>query len=308
MESYKRFLSMLFIIKIFLTCLVSANDELLECEAALFTERDAGKFQSTLENANKLGVRKQVILEARFLYYVDTENYKGIASIHPDFTNQLKIFDIDHSKIFSSREQWQSVIEYSLAMEALEKNDQKRFKKHITEAFWLSPETSSAFSHHITQLRNKQYLEKLKVNMETSLQSLVDLQSVTLKQLLKEKDAIVLRFWSPWTHDIDTTFPLVQSAALQCSQHKIAFTSILFGNDKALQESAKEIMTEQRPMLKTTWLIEAQKKSLTKYLRISTLPTLVVLTKEGSISYYGNVSSNEFWNSLTKINANIKKP
>lgn len=298
-----------FLLSIFLfTSILSANDAHKECEAELFTARVPVKFDAAVRRAKKLGLHKQVILEATFLYYVDTENYQGIASIHDEFKNHLEKFDLDESKIFSTKEQWQSVIEYSLALKALEKDDEVKFKKHITEAYWLSPETAAAFSHHITQRRNKKFMQQVTIDPDREMLILKTQKPITFKKLINGNDALILRFWSPWNQQLDTTYPFIESAAMQCKGKKITFASVLLENDAQLTTDAKELIAEHKPELASLWLIDTNKKSFSKQLRVSDLPTLVVINKEGKVTYHGSASSDLFWKTLTEIDPEIKKP
>jgi hypothetical protein len=285
-----------------------ANEARIESEAELFTARVPLKFDAAVERATKLGIHKQIILEATFLYYVDTENYQGIASLHTEFQAHLAKFDLDESKIFATKEQWQSVVEYSLALLALEKDDQESFKKHITEAYWLSPETASAFSHHITLQRNKKIMQQITIAPDREMLSLETKKPISFKNIIKDNDALILRFWSPWNQQLDTTYPLIDNAAMQCKGNKIAFASVLLENDDQLIINAKEIIAEQKPALACQWLIDSEKKSFGKQLRVSDLPTIIIITKEGKIAYHGTASNNIFWETLTKINPGIKKP
>jgi hypothetical protein len=291
-----------------LSSILTADDGLLECEAELFTVRIPVKFDAAVKRANKIGIHKQIILEATFLYYVDTENYQGIGSLHTEFQDQLEKFDLDESKIFATKEQWQSVIEYSLALQALEKDDTVNFKKHITEAYWLSPETAAAFSHHITTRRNKKLMQQITIAPDRELFTLDTEKRITFKELIKDNDAVVLRFWSPWNQQLDTTYPLIDSAAMQCKGKKIAFASVLLENDEQLITNAKELIAEYKPPLACRWLIDSKKNSFGKQLRVSDLPTLIIITKEGKVTYHGTATNNKFWETLTKINPKIKKP
>jgi len=288
-----------------LTCATPTKEQV---EAELFTIRTPKEFELIKQKANALGFHQQVIIEATFLYYVDTENYKGIASLQEKFQEHLVNFDTDQSKIFTTKEQWQSVNQYGLALKALQNDKEDLFKKHITEAFWLSPETSSAFSHHITSLRNKKAMAKINIMPEQKMMTLSDQTPITFKNIIKDNDALVLRFWSPWNQQLDTTYPYIISAAHQCSQNKIAFASVLTGNDESLIESAQEIVTTENPALASQWLIDSPTKTFTKLLRISDLPTMIIITKEGEISYHGSASNKLFWVKLSAINSKIEKP
>lgn len=292
---------------------LSANEQDLankiqQYEAELFTERDKNKFPQVVTKAKELGIHKQIILEATFLFYVDTENYKGIASLSDTFKEHLNKFNLDTSKIFTTKEQWQSVIQYSLALQALQKNDHSTFKKHITEAYWLSPETASAFSHHITNHRNKKIMKQITIQQNRMLPNLLDQKSTSFKQLINNKKALILRFWSPWNQQLDTTYPIIENIAKQCKDNKITFASIITGQDKQLVTAAKESITQATTKLPSLWLMDPNKKSIAKQLRISDLPTIVIITKEGKISYHGAPNNKSLWDNLTKIEPAIQKP
>ena len=293
---------------LFTYSLANADPQREQLEADLFTVRTPQGFELTKEQASSAGIHQQVILEATFLYYVDTENYKGIISLHEKFQEHLEKFDLDKSKIFATKEQWQSVIEYSLALKALENEQEDTFKKHITEAFWLSPETASAFSHHITTVRNKKIMANITISPERGMLILENQNPVSFKNIIKDNDALVLRFWSPWNQQIDTTYPYIINAAQQCSQNKIAFASVLTGSDKALIDSAKDIINTNKPVLPSQWLIDSNVKSFAKQLRIADLPTVIIITKDGKITYHGSASNTLFWQNLTAINPKIKQP
>ncbi len=295
------------LVTLILTCSsVSADQE--KAESDLFTARTPEKFTEALKSATNAEIHKQVILEATFLYYVDTENYKGIVNIRKKFQAYLNEFNLDHSKIFATKEQWESVIQYGLALEALHKNQESVFKKHITEAYWLSPETASAYSHHITQARNKKYITTVQINPEQEMLTLETQTPITFKKMIGDNDAIVLRFWSPWNQQMDKSYPFIISSAEQCSQNKIAFASVLTGNDQALIESALEIITTSKPTLNSQWLTDSNSKAFTKLLRISNLPTMIIITKDGKVHHHGSASNSSFWQTLKSIKPKIKIP
>lgn len=307
MQTYKTISSL--ITSFILLCSPAIADQQTEqVESNLFTVRTPEKFATALKQATTAKIHNQVILEATFLYYVDTEDYKGIVSIRQKFQDHLDKFELDHSKIFSTKEQWESVIQYATALEALQNNQESKFKKHITEAYWLSPETASAFSHHITELRNKKYMTKVLITPEKEMLTLEKQTSITFKKIIGDNDALVLRFWSPWNQQMNTSYPFIVNAAEQCAQNKIAFASVLTGNDEALIANAFEIISTTKPALASQWLTDSNKKTFTKLLRISDLPTMIIITKDGKVSYHGSASNSSFWRSLKSINPKIKAP
>ena len=107
--------------------------------ARLFSEREsAATLQAAIEQARKQGISEQVILEARFLFLVDRHDDEGLVALLPEFAKRRETFTPELSKIFAFKEDWLAVNEYLEALAALKKADKDAFKKHITEAFWLS--------------------------------------------------------------------------------------------------------------------------------------------------------------------------
>ena len=109
----------------------------------LFEERDPKAFAEAEKEALKAGVKLQILVEARFLFIVDQSDDKLLADYSETLVEQKKKFNIDDSLVFAVAEDFHAIVEYSLAVAALQKNDRLSFKKHITEAFWLSPAQAS---------------------------------------------------------------------------------------------------------------------------------------------------------------------
>ncbi len=275
----------------------------------LFSLRDKKPFDLAVTKARKDGISEQVILEARFLYLIDKEDYKSIAKISEEFEKMLASFDPDTSKVFSTKEDWQSVVEYGKALKALEANNLTDFKKHITEAFWLSPDKADAFSHHITKIRIADAMKKLTLDpVSTTVRQITDDKNISLKAMLGDKDALILRYWSPWNQQADNTFPIVQHIAQLSAKHKISFASILLTPEQQGIDDAKEVIEELGDTFPSIWLADSEKNSLAKKLLISDLPTLIIISKEGKILYNGSPLTDNFWNALKAINPAIKAP
>ncbi len=275
----------------------------------LFSIREKEPFELAVVKARVSGIRDQVILEATFLYHIDLEDYKAIAKISEQFEAELNTFDPDISKVFSTKQEWQSVIEYGKALKALETNDLVEFKKHITEAFWLSPDKANAFSHHITKIRVTAAMKKITLAPECTIRQITDDKQISLKAMLKDNDALILRYWSPWNQQADNTFfSIVQHVAQVSAKNKISFASILLTPEQQGIDDAKDVIAKLGDTFPSYWLADSEKNSLAKKLRVSDLPTLIIISKEGKILYNGSPLTDEFWNTLKTINPDIKAP
>ena len=125
-------------------------DQLIE---ALMNAPDAASLNAAIETARKAGLPNQMFLEAQFIYLVNQNDQAGLADLAPTLEAQLPKYSSDDTMIFAVKEDFESIIHYTKALAALEKKDPALFKKHITEAFWLSPAHASQFAPHIHEVR-----------------------------------------------------------------------------------------------------------------------------------------------------------
>eukprot|EP00112_Aurelia_sp_Birch-Aquarium-sp1_P006196 Seg16894.1 transcript_id=Seg16894.1/GoldUCD/mRNA.D3Y31 product="hypothetical protein" protein_id=Seg16894.1/GoldUCD/D3Y31 len=283
-------------------------DQKQEVMEALFVEREEKTFRDAVKKAQAIKIHSQIILEAEFLYYIDKEDYPAIITLTEKFKKQLATFNADHSEIFSTKEEWQSVIEYGLALKALSANDREGFKKHIKEAFWLSPGKASAFAHHIDDLRVQDAIKTMNIKPDRKLSHLEDDGATTFKDLLKNKNGLILRFWSPWSQHADDSYPLIEYIAKQSAPNNITFASLLIDDTKDVVADAKEFIKEPETPLASLWLVDSSNNSLTKMMRLQSLPTLVVFDKNGSIIYHGKPNKIKFWKKISTLSKDFKPP
>jgi len=272
----------------------------------LFNTREAKEFALATEAAKKSGVSRQVILEATFLYHIDLGEFDKIVALTEQFKQMLPNFDPKLSKIFSTKEDWLSVIEYGHALKALDEKNIPLFKKHIQEAFWLSPDKASAFAPHINQLHTRKAMEQVQLQLDQEIFQVDDEKPITIAELLEKKQALVLRFWSPWSQQVETYFPLTKNLAEQCNKNKISFASILINQEPQGIKDTLEIIDEVGKNFPSYWLADENNSSLTKLLRVTDLPTIVVISKEGKILYNGTLDNKKLWDILSKVDPKMK--
>lgn len=146
---------------------LSAKEEIME---QLFSERDSSEaLAQAILSARKLGVSEQAILESKFLFHVDRAEDAELAKMLPQLLKQSEHFKLSESEIFGSEDDWLAIVEYVRAIAALQVGDKQAFKKHITEAFWLSPRQGAAFAPHIERLRLMDAMSEVEIDMDLSL-------------------------------------------------------------------------------------------------------------------------------------------
>ena len=258
--------------------------------------------------ARKQGVPEQTILEARFLYHVEHKNDQGIIDLLPIWEKQEKTFTLDHSEIFATREDFLAVVEFARALKALSEKKREDFKKHITEALWLSPGQASAFTPYIENLRLSEHIQQAKIDLLTQLTDLDQKNPSTLKSQLGNNRGLLLNFWSPWSPDCDTAMMDLSSACPSLEKEKIALASILIDGRTEILAEAKDFLKQKKTPLPGPQWLDLSKNSLAARLRVTDLPTLVLLSPEGKILFHGRPGDPRLMEKITALPAEKPGP
>jgi len=275
----------------------------------LLAERESPKALDTaIANARKQGVSDQAILEARFLYHVDRHEDDALAAMLPELLKQRDAFKPEDSAIFAVTEDWLAIIEYVRAIAALGKGDKDAFKQHITEAFWLSPRQGAAFAPHIERMRLDEAMRSVKIDFATKLKPLAAGDAVTLDQLVAEKKALLVHFWSPLSRECEAGMPDFITTATTLSANGIAIVSLLPEEPSQLLTDARAMLRPLGAKLPGAWLLDPKDHPFARTLRIQDLPAMVLVSTAGKILFNGDPSDNDFWEALHKIDARITRP
>jgi len=275
----------------------------------LLSERDSDKaLEEVIEAARKNGISEQAILEARFLYHVDRREDDDIAAMLPEFTKQNENFKLADSAIFSVKEDWLAVCEYVQAISSLKKGDKTDFKTHITEAFWLSPRQASAFAPHIERMRLEESMRTVKIDFETKLVNLTGGDPVALKNLLKDKKAMVMQFWSPASRECEASLPDYAAAAKALGEKGIAMVTILPDDSVKTLDDTRKMIAPLGPKPPGAWLVDQKENPLARQLRVQMLPLFVLISNEGRVLFNGDPTDDGLWDALIKIDPQIQRP
>jgi hypothetical protein len=275
----------------------------------MLSERDSIKaLESAITEARRNGVSDQAILEARFLYHVDHGDDVQIAAMLPEFMKRRDSFKLEDSAIFNVKEDWLAVIEYVQAIDAIAKGDKDAFKKHITEAFWLSPNQAAAFAPHIERLRLEESMRSLKVDLSLKPAPLLAGDAVELGKLADGRKALLFHFWSPMSRECEASLPDFAATATMLEANGITVASLV-------PEGAAKLLDDARAMVHTlgdkppgAWLVDPKDKSLAREFRVQNLPVMVLVSTDGKVLYNGDPTDDAFWDTLKKIDAKISRP
>jgi len=289
-------------------CFGQPNEAKQAAMEKIFSQLTPEQLPPALEKARKAGVHEQVILEAHFLNLVDQENYHAIAQLAPKLLKFRDSFSPDRSEIFAVKEDWLSIVEYAQALAALEKGDKASFKKHITEAFWLSPRQGQAFAPHINKLRMKEAMAKITLSPQLKLTPLDGEKSTTLGELSKEKKGTLLYFWSPMSEEVYQDLKNFIAISQLCKKNDIAVVSFLVGYNDDILADAKLWAKEDAKDAACSWMVDPKTGKISNLLRIMNIPTSVIVSPEGKILYNGTSAKADFWKQLQTLAPNIQRP
>jgi hypothetical protein len=275
----------------------------------LLSERGSPEeLAAAIEQAKTVGIGEQAVLEARFLYHVDRQEDDALAAMLPEFLARRDRFRLEDSEIFSLNEDWLAVVEYVQAIAALNKGDKAGFKRHITEAFWLSPRQGAAFAPHIDRLRLQEAMDAVRIDFSVRLADLTGDAVVGLEELMKDKKAGIFFFWTPWSHECEAALPDYVAMAIALEQQGIAAVALV-------QDDSPKTLTDARTMIRPlgamppgAWLVDRRKDPLSRMLRVQSVPTLVVFSTEGRVLFNGHPADDALWKTLRKIDESIVPP
>ncbi len=288
--------------------LTAQDTEEIKSLEKIFTLRESEAFHLAMKEAKEANVHPQALLEAKFLYVVDTGSSSDIAALAKEMKQHNEDFSLQNSEIFSIPEDWLAVVHYTQALAALEQSDRTAFKAHITEAFWLSPRQGSAFAPHIEQLHLDDAMSEIQISKEQPFIYHTKEGSTTFGELIQNKKALLIHFWSPWSRESEETFEHFIQIAEECRKHDIETISIL-------ADPSPEVMTDALSFIKGLpktpsfqWIIDDKNKPLARTMRLQRFPNFVLLSEEGHVLFNGAANNNQLWVELTSLAPELSKP
>lgn len=275
----------------------------------LLSERESlAALEKAVDAARALDVPEQVILEARFLFHVDRAEDPEIAALLPEFKKQGEKFNLVDSEIFASEDDWLAVTQYVYAIDAMQKGKKDAFKRHITEAFWLSPKQGAAFAPHIERMRLMDAMKAVKVDFERKYRNVLDETEVSLGAIIGEKKALLLHFWSPWSRECEATLMDFFLTAEHLNAQGIAVASVLPETSEKVRGDARKMLAETERKVPGQWIVDTRKAPVSHKLKVQSVPIVVLLSVDGKVLFNGHPTDEKFWKTLEAVNPKILRP
>lgn len=276
---------------------------------ALMNAPNLVALNKAIKTGKEAGLPNQLFLEARFIYFVNEDNRPALAALSPELQAHLPKFSPDNTMIFAVKEDFASIVKYTQALEALQKNDAALFKRHITEAFWLAPSHAAQFAPLIDDMRIEEAMKKitLDLNLKFKNQKLEN-QSTSLKNIVSGSQAFLIHFWSPWVDQSVAAMAEIATISNTLIKNKIPVASILLSSTDEGRRDADKFLFTKGADSPGHWLVDTEKSSLSSLMRVSSFPTVVLASKEGKILFNGDPADGRLWNILRALNPLIFRP
>lgn len=279
---------------------ISGAKELLQ---RLFSqETTEEELLSLAKEANKAGMPRQQIIEAKLVWGLRHQDTKFLMKILPEVEILATSFDSANAAMLPNAEAVTSFVSYIKALKAGDAGDENAFKQHILEAIWLNPKQAPVFLQSIEKFRRESKMGALTVDLKIPLTNSMG-EATTLHDQLGGKKALLLDFWASWCGPCMNLMPALKKKAEKLSAHGV-IVAAMNKDDENAESIAERIRKEQNATL--PWLVEPPDRPYSKAFEIDSIPRMILLSPEGKVLFNGHPEDPALWIALKKIDPAIE--
>ena len=271
----------------------------------LFTEEMSQEaLQELAKEANKIGVPRQQIIEAKLVWGLRHQNTAFLLKILPEIEIMATSFDPASSAVLPNVEAVKSFISYIKALKAGEAKDEDGFKQNILEAIWLNPQQAPVFTQSIEKFRREAKMASLVVDLKIPLTTSMG-EATTLQDQLGGKKALLVDFWASWCGPCMQLMPALKHKAETLSSHGIVVAAMNKDDEKpeATAEGIRQQLNASIP-----WLVEPMERPYTKQLEVESIPRMILISPTGRVLFNGHPEDPALWVALKKLDPTIEPP
>ena len=262
------------------------------------------ELQTFAKEANKVGVPRQQIIEAKLVWGLRHQNTPFLVKILPEVEILASSFDPASAAALPNVDAVKAFAAYIRALKAGTAKDEEGFKKNILEAVWLNPQQAPVFIQSIEKFRRESKMESLVIDLKIPLTTSMG-EATTLQDQLGGKKALLLDFWASWCGPCMQLMPALKKKAEALSAHGIVVAA-LNKDDENPESTAERIRKEQ--FVSLPWLIEPAERPYTKACEIDSIPRMILVSPTGKVLFNGHPEDPALWVALKKIDPAIEAP
>lgn len=276
----------------------SAKDILGKLFAADISAED---LATLAKEANKLGIPRQQIIEARLIWGLRHQDKAHLIKLLPEVEVLASNFDPAQAAALPSADAVKSFAAYIRALKAGEEGAEDKFKTNILEAIWLNPGQANVFVQSIETFRREAKMKALTVDLKQPLTTSMG-EATTLGDVLAGKKALLIDFWASWCGPCMQLMPALRRKGEHLQQYDIAVAA-MNKDDENAENIAERIRKEQGMTI--PWLVEPAERPYSKLFELNSIPRMVLISPEGKVLFNGHPEDPALWAALKKVNDKI---
>lgn len=262
------------------------------------------ELQELAKEANKAGVPRQQIIEAKLVWGLRHQDTKFLSTILPEVEILATSFDPTSAAAMPNAEAVKAFAAYIKALIAAEAKDAAGFKQNVLEAIWLNPQQAAVFTQAIEKFHIDTKMANLVVDLRIPVTTSMG-EATTLKDQLGGKKALLIDFWASWCGPCMQLMPSLKKKASALAAHGIVVVA-MNKDDENAEGVAERIRKDLDASL--PWLVEPAERPYTSALEITTMPRMILVTPAGKILFNGHPEDPDLWAALKKIDPAIEAP
>jgi thiol-disulfide isomerase/thioredoxin len=255
---------------------------------------DLGK---ALQEAAAAGVPEQTLLEAQLIWGLRNQQLAFLQTLMPELEVLMGTFDPGLSAGFKSVDELKGLVSYVKALQARADGDEKALEAHIKEAFWLNPGQAALYAQVIEEMRREKKMANFRLDLDVVLTTSQG-EATTLRDELGEGKALLIDFWASWCGPCMALMPELRKKGQALGAHGIVVVGMNTDSENA-EEVADKVRREKDMTL--PWLVEPGDRPYSTALEIRSIPSMVLVTPEGRVLYFGHPQSPDLMKALKEV-------
>jgi thiol-disulfide isomerase/thioredoxin len=262
------------------------------------------EMRDALKAGEEAGLPHQILLEAQLIWGLRLGETVFLSTLLPELEAMARTFDPSLAGGIGSVEELRGLIAFVKAKTALRQGDEAEFEKQIKEAFWLHPGSAPLFAQEVEKLRREKKMANFKLDLDIILTT-SEGEATTLADQLGSNKALLLDFWASWCGPCMNLMPELRKKGRQLEGHGIVVAAMNTDSENA--EAVADKVRREKDMT-IPWLVEPVERPYSRALEIRSIPSMVLVTPDGKVLFFGHPQSPELWEALRKIDPTIQPP
>jgi thiol-disulfide isomerase/thioredoxin len=264
---------------------------------ALFEDlaSEPGEFARRVAAATAAGISPVTIAEAKLFQSLETRDMNHAAPLEETIAAYLGEWVEPASNFFMERHDAEAFCEMVRGTEARVSGDIDRFRHHMFEALWLSPDQAGFIAHNISELKKELRVATLRIPGETNLIHSNSETPVSLTELGSGRQGTLVVFWAEWCGHCLTGMDRLKQYAAALPSQGVAVVAVNIDEEDA---RAKAEAVRKDKSMDMPWLLDSKEHSLSGLLEIDSLPAAALVDRTGKVVFLGHPEDPELQQKL----------